>query len=150
MASTRIRDESVAAPPVRGRRARLFDPRRESTALDAVFIRQLRLQAWIGLYRHEKIAPQTIEIDLEIALPADGAVFKTGKVADTIDYGVVVERIRALVGKERFGLVESLAERIADSVLKDFNSPNVRVSIAKLGVLRDAQRVGVTIERSRN
>jgi dihydroneopterin aldolase len=118
--------------------------------LDAVFIRQLRLQAWIGLYRHEKIAPQTIEIDLEIALPADSAVFKTGKVADTIDYGVVVERIRALVGKERFGLVESLAERIADSVIKDFKSPRVRVSIAKLGVLRDAQRVGVTIERSRN
>ena len=118
--------------------------------MDAVFIRQLRLQAWIGLYRHEKIAPQTIEIDLEITLPADGAVFKTGKVADTIDYGAVVERIRALVGKERFGLVESLAERIADSVLKDFNSPRIRVSIAKLGVLRDAQRVGVTIERSRN
>ena len=58
--------------------------------MDAVFIRQLRLPAWIGLYRHEKIAPQTIEIDLEIALPADGKVFKTGKVADTIDYGVVV------------------------------------------------------------
>jgi len=117
--------------------------------LDAVFIRQLRLQAWIGLYRHEKIAPQTIEIDLEIALPSDGAVFKTGKVADTVDYGVVVEHIRALVAKERFGLVESLAERIADSVLREFNSPRIKLSIAKLGVLRDAQRVGVTIERSR-
>jgi 7,8-dihydroneopterin aldolase/epimerase/oxygenase len=118
--------------------------------LDAVFIRQLRLQAWIGLYRHEKIAPQTIEIDLEIALPRDGAVFKTGKVADTIDYGVVVEHIRTLAAKERFGLVESLAERIADSILREFNSPRVKLSIAKLGVLRDAQRVGVTIERGRS
>jgi dihydroneopterin aldolase len=117
--------------------------------LDAVFIRQLRLQAWIGLYRHEKIAPQTIEIDLEIALPADTAVFRTGKVADTIDYGVVVERIRALVAKERFGLVESLAERIADALLGEFGSPRVKVSIAKLGVLRDAKQVGVSIERSR-
>jgi len=53
--------------------------------LDIVFVRQLRLQAWIGLYRHEKIAPQTIELDLEIALPADCAAFNTGKVADTID-----------------------------------------------------------------
>jgi len=117
--------------------------------LDAVFIRQLRLQAWIGLYRHEKIAPQTIEIDLEIALPAESPVFRTGKVADTIDYGVVVEHIRALVTKERFGLVESLAERIADSILREFSSPRIRLSIAKLGVLRDAQRVGVTIERIR-
>jgi len=88
--------------------------------LDAIFVRQLRLQAWIGLYRHEKIAPQTIEIDLEIALPADCAAFKTGRVADTIDYGVVVEHIRAILAKERFGLVESLAERIAESVLQEF------------------------------
>lgn len=117
--------------------------------MDAVFVRQLRLQAWIGLYRHEKIAPQTIELDLEIALPAGGAVFKSGKVADTIDYGVVVERIRALLAKERFGLVESLAERIADTILREFNSPRVKISIAKLGVLRDAQRVGVTIERGK-
>lgn len=117
--------------------------------MDVVFVRQLRLQAWIGLYRHEKIAPQTIELDLEIALPAGGAVFKSGRVADTIDYGVVVERIRALLAKERFGLVESLAERIADTILREFNSPRVKVSIAKLGVLRDAQRVGVTIERGK-
>jgi dihydroneopterin aldolase len=118
------------------------------SALDAVFIRQLRLQAWIGLYRHEKIAPQTIELDLEIALPQGSPVFRTGKVADTIDYGVVVEHIRALVAKERFGLVESLAERIAGSILAEFASPRVRVSIAKLGVLRDARQVGVVIERS--
>jgi 7,8-dihydroneopterin aldolase/epimerase/oxygenase len=116
--------------------------------LDAVFIRQLRLQAWIGLYGHEKIAPQTIEIDLEIALPGD-AVFRTGKVADTIDYGVVAAELRALLAKERFGLVESLAERVAGLILDNFNSPRVKVSIAKLGVLREAKQVGVTIERSR-
>lgn len=117
--------------------------------MDTVFIRQLRLQAWIGLYRHEKVAPQTIEIDLEIALPTSGAVFKTRKVADTVDYGIVVERVSALLEKERFGLVENLAERIADLILNDFKSPRVKVSVTKLGVLREAQRVGVTIERSR-
>jgi 7,8-dihydroneopterin aldolase/epimerase/oxygenase len=118
--------------------------------LDTVFIRQLRLQAWIGLYRHEKIAPQTIELDLEIALPADGSAFRTGKVADTIDYAVVVEHIRALLARERFGLVESLAERIAESILEEFKSPRVKLSIAKLGVLRDVKQVGVSIERARS
>jgi len=116
--------------------------------LDTIFIRELRLQAWIGLYRHEKVAPQTIEIALEIAMPNDKA-FKSGKVADTIDYGVVVERIKALLEKERFGLVESLAERIAKLILEDFKSPRVSISIAKLGVLREAKRVGVSIERTR-
>jgi dihydroneopterin aldolase len=117
--------------------------------LDTVFIRQLRLPAWIGLYRHEKVSPQTIEIDLEIALPANTPVFRTRKVGDTVDYGVVVEHIRALLSKERFGLVETLAERIAELILNDFKSPRVKVSVAKLGVLREAQRVGVMIERSR-
>ena len=117
--------------------------------MDTVFIRQLRLPAWIGLYRHEKIAPQTIEIDLEIDLPG-GAVFRTGKVSDTIDYGVVVERVRALLAKERFGLVESLAERIASLLMQDFRSPHVKVGVAKLGALREAQRVGVTIERPKS
>jgi 7,8-dihydroneopterin aldolase/epimerase/oxygenase len=117
--------------------------------LDTVFIRQLRLPAWIGLYRHEKIAPQTIEIDLEIDLPGN-AVFKTGKVSDTIDYGVVVEHIRALLAKQRFGLVENLAERIAGLLMEDFKSPRVKVSVAKPGALREAQRVGVTIERPKS
>ena len=117
--------------------------------MDTIFIRQLRLQAWIGLYRHEKVAPQTIEIDLEIAVPGD-KVFASGKVADTIDYAVVAESIRVLLAKERFGLVESLAEKIAELILADFRAPRVKVSIAKLGVLRDAQRVGVVVERSRS
>jgi dihydroneopterin aldolase len=116
--------------------------------MDTIFIRELRLEAWIGLYRHEKIAPQTLELDLEIGVPGD-AVFRSGKVQDTIDYGVVVERIRALLANERFGLVENLAERIARLILDEFHSPRVRVSIAKLGILRDARRVGVTIERTR-
>jgi len=116
--------------------------------MDTIFVRELRLEAWIGLHRHEKIAPQTIELDLEIAIPGD-TVFRSGRVQDTIDYGVVVERIRALIAGEKFGLVESLAERIARLVIDEFGAPRVKVSISKLGILRGARRVGVTIERAR-
>jgi dihydroneopterin aldolase len=116
--------------------------------MDTIFVRELRLEAWIGLYRHEKIAPQTIEIDLEIALPGD-AVFASGRVQDTVDYAVAIERIRALLAGEKFGLVESLADRIARLLIDEFGSPRVRVSISKLGIVRDARRVGVSIERTR-
>lgn len=114
--------------------------------MNTVSIRELRLKAWIGLYRHEKIAPQTIAIDLEIDLPTD-RVFRTGKVADTVDYGVVVRRVKELLAEERFGLVETLAERIASLISEDFHSPRVKVSIAKLGVLPEAKYVGVVVER---
>lgn len=115
--------------------------------MDKIFIRDLRLEAWVGLYKHEKIAPQTIEIDVEFGLPGD-AVFRTGRVGDTIDYSQVVGRLRALLEKEHFGLIETLAERIAKLIIADFGSPEVRVSITKLGVVKGAGRVGVTIERT--
>lgn len=116
--------------------------------MDTIFVRELRLEAWVGLHKHEKLAQQTIEIDLEFGVPGD-AVFRSGRVGDTIDYGVVVEHIQALIAGEHFGLVESLAERIARMILDDFKAPRVKVSITKLGVLRNARRVGVVIERSR-
>ncbi len=115
--------------------------------MDTIFIRQLRLEAWVGLYGHEKIAPQTIEIDLELAVPGE-AVFSSGRVADTIDYSQVVERLRALLDKEHFNLIETLADRIARLVLDEFKAPSVRVSVSKLGVVKGASRVGVTVERS--
>ncbi len=116
--------------------------------MDTIFIRELRLDAWIGLHRHEKLAPQSIELEIEIGLPGD-KVFRTGKVGDTIDYGVVVQHVKALLEKERFGLVESLADRVAALLLEDFKAPRVKVTVVKLGVLREAKRVGATVERGR-
>lgn len=116
--------------------------------MDIIFLRELRLDARVGIYKREKTITQTVELDLDMALP-DDRVFKSGKVADTIDYAVVVERIRAALVEQHYGLVENLAERVAQIVLDDFRSPWVRVSIAKIGAQPSARRVGVVIERSR-
>jgi len=116
--------------------------------MNQLFLRDLRLEAKVGIYKRERVTSQPIALDLEIELPTDRA-FGTGKVADTIDYAVVVARIRTELEARRFGLVEELAEFIARLVLDEFGSPRVRVSIAKLGVLKDVGRVGVTIERAR-
>ena len=48
-----------------------------------------------------------------------------------------------------FGLVEELAAFIAELVMTEFGSPRVRVSVAKLGILKDVGRIGITIERAR-
>jgi dihydroneopterin aldolase len=116
--------------------------------MDCIFIRELRLPAWIGVYKHEKLAQQTVELDIEMALPG-GNVFASGRIQDTIDYGAVVKRIRALLAEERFGLVEKLADRVAGVVMDEFESPHVRISVTKCGVLKDAKRVGVRLERKR-
>ncbi len=115
--------------------------------MDTIFIRELKLNAWVGIYKREKFAPQTVRLDIEIGVPS--AVFKSERVADTIDYAVVVERLRQLFADTRFGLIENMAERIATILIDEMNAPWVRVSVEKIGIIREAKRVGVTIERSR-
>jgi len=115
--------------------------------MDIIFLREIRLDARIGIYKREKTITQTVELDLDIALP-DDRVFTSGKVADTIDYAVVIERIRATLVEQHYGLVENLAEHVAQVILGEFRAPWVRVSIAKIGAQRNARRVGVVIERS--
>lgn len=114
--------------------------------MDTIFLREIRLDARIGIYKREKAITQTVEIDLELALP-DDRVFKSGKVTDTIDYAVVIERLRAVLVEQHYGLVENLAERVAQLITGEFSAPWVRVSIAKLGAQPNARRVGVVIER---
>lgn len=116
--------------------------------MDIIFLREIRLDARIGIYKRERSITQTVELDLEIGLP-DDRVFKSGKVADTIDYAVVIERIRSVLVEQHYGLVENLAEHVAQILLGEFHAPWVRVSIAKVGAQRSARRVGVLIERGK-
>jgi dihydroneopterin aldolase len=115
--------------------------------MDIIFIRELRLNAWVGIYKREKLAPQAVQLDIEIGVPP--AVFKSARVADTIDYAVVVERLRQLFADTRFSLVENMAERVASLITDEMKAPWVRVSVGKIGIIKEAKRVGVTIERSR-
>jgi dihydroneopterin aldolase len=113
--------------------------------MDTIFISDLRLDILVGIYDWERTVPQKVQFDIEIGLPAR----KTGDLAlaDTIDYAAVVARIEASLAERHFGLLENLAEHIAQMILREFKSPWVRVSIAKLAALKNVKRLGVTIER---
>ena len=116
--------------------------------MDYIFIRDLRVDTLIGFHKRERHAAQTLRLDLEIGI-ANTAVFSSDKVADCIDYDKAVTRIRQIASGERFKLVEALAERIARVLLEEFGAGSVKVSVAKLGILKNAGLVGVTLERSR-
>ena len=116
--------------------------------MDAIVIRDLRVEALIGIHRRERHVAQTITIDLEIGVPGS-AVFTSDQVADTIDYEQVALRIRELAASGHFRLVETFADRIARLLMDDFGAPWVKVTAAKVGILGNAKFVGVTIERKR-
>ncbi len=114
--------------------------------MDKIFLSGLRIEAMIGIYPDERNSSRPVEIDLEIGLPGE-RVFKSGDVADTVDYATVTERIRDELGRVRYGLLEEMSQAIANIVLNEFGSPWVRVTIVKTGVLGDGIKVGVSIER---
>jgi dihydroneopterin aldolase len=116
--------------------------------MDAILLRDLRVEAIIGIHKRERHVQQTLSIDLDIGLPGD-AVFASDKVADTIDYEQVALKIRDLASGGHFRLVETFADRVAAILMKDFGAPWVRVSASKLGILANVKLVGVTIERGR-
>ena len=114
--------------------------------MDIIFLHEYKLALVIGVYEWERRLPQTVQLDIEIGLPASRAG-ETDRIEDTIDYGKVTQAIEASVQQKHFELLEALAEHIAHLIRTDFNAPWVRLSITKLGMLRHIKRVGLIIER---
>lgn len=116
--------------------------------MDIIFIHELRLDILIGVYEWERTVPQTVQFDLEIALP-DGRAAHSDKLADTIDYAAIVSRIEASLRENRVSLLERLAEQVAQLLIQDFQSPWVKVRVTKLAPLKNVKRIGVTVERGK-
>ena len=114
--------------------------------MDIIFVAELKIETLIGIYEWEKTVAQTIQLDLEVGLRGEHAT-KSGKIGDTIDYSRVVARIERLFKEEHFLLLEKAGEAIADTIMREFKTPWIKVSIAKLAPLRNVKKLGVVIER---
>ncbi len=115
--------------------------------VDLIFIEEMRVEAHVGIFEREKVAPQTLEINLTFGVPDEAA--QNDDIARTIRYDEVIARIRAELAARHFNLLETLGEYVIGLLLDEFGAPWVRISIAKLGIMQGVRRVGVQIERSR-
>jgi len=124
-----------------------------SSPLRRVFIRDLVLEARIGVYPEEKAARQPIRINISFEMRDDGLDHPDGigpdDVKRVVDYDGMTKRVRALIGRAHVQLIETMAEQIARLCLNDPRVLAVRVSVEKLTVFADAASAGVEIERSR-
>jgi len=114
--------------------------------MDIVFLRDLRIDTVIGIYDWERSIKQTVVLDLEMGADIARAA-ATDHIDDTLNYKAVAKRLMEFVGASEFHLVETLAERVAQIVLEEFQVPWVRVTLNKQGAVRGARDVGVIIER---
>lgn len=116
--------------------------------MDFIFIEELRVQAWVGIYPREKAAPQTVELNLTFGVP--DAAAEHDDIADTINYAEVIERIRQELAGRHFNLIETLGEFVVHLLFDEFGAPWVKIRIAKIGVMKGVRRVGVFIQRGKD
>ncbi len=116
--------------------------------MDIIFIRELEIETVIGIYDWERQIRQKVSIDLEMEADIRRAA-ETDDIAETLSYKDVAKRLIQFVGESEFLLVETLAERIAELVMREFDVPWLRLELHKPGAVRGARSVGVIIERGR-
>ena len=71
------------------------------------------------------------------------------RIEDTLNYKAVAKRVIGFVQDSQFELVETLAERVAQLILDEFEVPWLRLTLNKQGAVRGARDVGLIIERRR-
>jgi len=120
-----------------------------------MFVRDLVLSASIGVHAHEHAAVQRVRINLDLVVDDDSAAKISRPAAGrddlsrVVDYEAIVNNVRKIVAGGHVNLVETLAERLAESCLADARVALARVRVEKLDVFPDAAAAGVEVERRR-
>ena len=112
-----------------------------------VFLRDMLLDARIGIYAHEHAASQRIRVNVDLGVDEVGG--DADALSRVVDYERVANTVRRLVAEGHVKLVETLAERIAQACLADPRVRLARIRVEKLDVFPDAASAGVEVERRR-
>jgi dihydroneopterin aldolase len=114
--------------------------------MDIIFLRNLRIKTIIGIFDWERKVKQTVFFNIEMATDVKKAAVND-QIDDALDYKSISKSIINFVEKSEFQLVETLAEKVADLIMTNFDVPWLRLSLNKKGAIRHADDVGITIER---
>ena len=115
--------------------------------MDKIVIKDLEVDAHIGVSETERAQPQRllITVELERDLAEAG---RTDAEAATTRYDVVADMIRKIVTDRPHKLVEAIAEEIAGAVLAHKLAIAVTVEVKKFSIPR-SRYVSVQIHRTR-
>ncbi len=114
---------------------------------DRLSILGMTFHAHHGLEEHEIENGQRFEVDVEMIVDSSKAA-SSDHLADTIDVRDVYKHVQHIVLSERFYLLEALAQRLSDTILKKYNvgevTIRVRKPVAPLGGLTDGTQLEIT------
>ncbi len=113
-----------------------------------VFVKDLTLDALIGIYEVEKQKPQRIIVSIDLSVQEQPGPLPDD-ISHVVSYEIVVKKVEAIVAEGHINLVETLAEKCAEACLKDKRVISARVRIETPDIGPNARSVGVEIERVR-
>jgi dihydroneopterin aldolase len=112
-----------------------------------VFIRDLIIEAQIGVWEKEKTARQRIRVNVDLGV--EDRDDHLDRIENVVCYHEVIKGIRTIIAGGHIHLAETLAEEIARMALADPRVSSARIRVEKLDIVADAASVGVEIERIR-
>ena len=114
--------------------------------MDKIFINGMSVSAIIGTLPHERKMPQ--EITLDVILECDmKKAGKTDDLFDAVDYSAVEKLIYDTVKNSSFFLLETLADRVAESCLSFVGVTGVTVKIDKPNAAAFSKSISIEIYR---
>jgi dihydroneopterin aldolase len=113
-----------------------------------VFVRGLELIGSVGVYEHEKRYEQRVVVSLDLAV-RDDYDGRSDRLERVYDYDLAINAVKETVQSDHFNLIETLAERIADTCLMDPRVFAVRIRVEKPDALPSCHSVGIEIRRGR-
>jgi dihydroneopterin aldolase len=111
-------------------------------------IEDLKVRCIVGVYTHERKVEQDLYVDVRLELDFEEAA-RTDQIAHTLDYTSLAAMLEEWMRREKFQLIETLAERACVLITQAF--PEVRhcrVTIKKPGALGAARFASVTAEKA--
>ncbi|MCH2664949.1 dihydroneopterin aldolase [bacterium] len=121
---------------------------------DVIRIRNMRFYAYHGLLPEENVLGQLFEVDVEVfgsfsGWASYGADPDVTQIKGAINYPEVVELVDSIVTGERYGLVESIADRAASAIEERFGVEKLIVRVRKPSPPVAAQFDGIEVEVTR-
>ena len=111
-------------------------------------IEDLKVRCIVGVYTHERKVEQDLFVDVRLEFDFSEAA-RTDQINHTLDYTRLAAMLEEWMQREKFQLIETLAERACVLITDEF--PQVRecrVTIKKPAALADARLATVTSEMS--
>lgn len=113
---------------------------------DKIFLEGLEINCVIGIFDWERKIRQKIVVDFDIPIDA-GKAARRDDIRQAVDYKAISKRIIDFTKKGRFQLIETLADRLASTLLKEFRLKEIRLRVSKPGAIRGSKNVGVEVMR---